>query len=121
MRPFLFIFLLAWLFNLFLPWWAALLPAAAIGAWLIQGAQQAFFTGFLAGGLAWFIQPLYIHIANKGVLSGRIADMLQIGSPWLLLAIMFLMGGLLIGSGTLFGFQLKKVLSRTQPRERQPS
>lgn len=121
MRPFLFIFLFTWFFNLFLPWWAALLPAIAIGAWLMQRTLQAFTTGLLAGGLAWFIQSLYIHIANQGVLSGRIADMLQLGSPWLLLVVMFLIGGVLIGTGTLFGFQLKKLLSRAESGERQPS
>jgi hypothetical protein len=119
MRFFAAIFFFTWFFNLFLPWWAALVPAVVFGAWLAESIRNALVTGFVAGGLAWFVQALYIHIANQGILSARIAEMLQVGNSWVLLFIMFVIGGLLIGSGTLFGHNLKVILRSTGNRTKE--
>lgn len=108
MRSFLLIFLTTWILNLFLGWWAILLPTILFGAWFMEKGSTAFLIGSTAGGLAWFIQALHIHIANEGILSSRIAEMLQVGSPWIILLITFLIGGILGGFGSLFGYQLKK-------------
>jgi hypothetical protein len=110
MRPFIAIFLFTWFLNLFLGWWAVLIPSIFFGAWLIERGFPALYIGLLAGGTAWFVQALYIHIANNGLLSTRIADMMQVGSPWIVLLITFFIGGMLGGLGTLFGFQLKNSL-----------
>lgn len=110
MRPFLGIFFLCWFFTLFLPWWAVLIPAVLLGAWLLEKSFYAFLIGFSAAGLAWFAQAFYIHIANDAILSTRIAETLSVGSPWILLLITFIIGGILGGSGTLLGVQVKHLL-----------
>lgn len=76
----------------------------------MNSGVSAFTTGMTAGGSAWFIQALYIHLANDAILSTRIAEMLQLGSPLFLLLFTFLIGGILAGLGTLFGYQLKDAL-----------
>lgn len=114
MRSFIAIFFSTWLLGLFLPWWSVLVPALVFGAWLFDRGLPAFLTGLSATGLAWFIQALYIHIANEAILSTRIADMIQVGSPWVLLLITFLIGGLLGGLGTLLGYQIKTTLDEMQ-------
>lgn len=114
MRPFIAILFFTWLVNLFLPWWSVLIPAILFGAWLFDKGTSAFVTGLFAAGLAWFGHSLYIHFANDAILSTRIADMMQVGSPWVILLLTFLIGGLLGGMGTLFGYQFKANLrSRT--------
>lgn len=110
MRAFFLIFLTTVFLNLFLGWWAVLIPSILLSAWLIEKGGVAFVIGFTAGGFAWFCHALYIHIANDGILSTRIAEMIQVGSPWTVLAITFLIGGLLGGFGSLFGYQFKKAL-----------
>ena len=110
MKAFSAILILTWFLNLFLPWWSALLPAIAIGAWLLDGTLKAFLTGLAGGGLAWLIQALYIHIANEGILAGRIAETIQVGSPVLVLLFTFLIGGLVGGAGALFGYTLRITL-----------
>ncbi len=110
MRSFIAIFFSTWLLGLFLPWWSVLLPALVFGAWLFNRGLTAFLTGLSAAGFAWFIHALYIHIANEAILSTRIADMIQLGSPWVLLLLTFLIGGLLGGLGTLLGYQIKTTL-----------
>lgn len=107
MRPLIAIFLLSWLFNLFLPWWSVLIPSILIGAWLLKSGLSAFITGLSGGGLAWFVQALYIHIANDGILAGRIAELFQVGSPAVVLILTFLTGGILSGFGALLGYQVR--------------
>lgn len=109
-RPFIAIFFFTWFLGLFLPWWSVVIPALFFGAWLFDRGLVAFFTGLGASGLAWFAQALYIHIANEAILSTRIAEMLQLGSPWVVLLLTFLMGGIPGGFATLLGYQIKSAL-----------
>jgi len=115
MRAFLVILFAVWFMNLFLPWWSALIPCILFGAWLTERARTAFTVGFTAGGLAWLIQAFYIHIANQGILTARVAEMLQVHLPIAVLAITFLTGALITGSATLFGNRLKTVLRPVNP------
>lgn len=110
MRPFLVLVFFTWFFNLFLGWWATIVPALLIGAWLFDRSQTALYIGFFAGGLAWLIQAFYVDMANDAILSTRIAEMMQVGSPWIVLLITFLVGGILTAVSALLGFQIKKVL-----------
>ncbi|PWN05615.1 hypothetical protein [Rhodohalobacter mucosus] len=115
MRPFSVILILTWFLNLFMPWWSALLPALAVGMWMLNSASKAFFTGLAAGGAAWLIQALYVHIANDGILTSRIADVMQIGSPILVLLLTFVIGGLVSGTGTLVGYQFRTIFRSASP------
>ena len=107
MKGFVLILFFSWLFTLFFPWWGVVIPTLIIGAWLLNGSITAFLIGFFGAGFAWFFQALYVHIANDGLLSSRIAEMMGVGSPWVVLLITFLVGALAGGMGALTGYQLK--------------
>lgn len=108
MKAFIFVLFFSWLFTLFLPWWGVFVPTIAVGLWLLNGSAAAFLTGFMGAGFAWFFQALYIHIANEGILSTRIAEMMGVGSPWVVLLITFVVGALAGGFGCLLGYLAKK-------------
>lgn len=110
MRAFLAILFFSWLFTLFLPWWGIVIPCLIFGAWFIESGGKAFLIGFVAGGLAWFLQALYIDIANESILSTRIAEMMGVGSHWIILLATFLIAALIGGFATLTGYFLKAVL-----------
>ena len=112
MKGFVLVLFFSWIFSLFLPWWGVLIPTLIIGAWLLSDAFTAFVTGFLGTGSAWLFQALYIHIANDGILSGRIAEMMGVGSPWIVLLITFIVGALAGGVGVLTGYLLKVNLKK---------
>jgi len=114
MRAFVTLFFFCWVITLFLPWWSLLVPAVIVGAWLFEQNLRAFVIGFAAAGLAWFVQALYIHIANDAILSTRMAETLGVGSPWALLLITFIVGGLPGAFGTLLGFRFKRLLQPTE-------
>ncbi|MDZ7721002.1 MAG: hypothetical protein U5K72_19435 [Balneolaceae bacterium] len=110
MRAFIAILFFSWLLTLFLPWWGIIIPGLIFGAWLLQGGLQAFLTGFLACGLAWFLQALYIDLANESILSTRIAEMMGVGSHWIILLATFSVAALTGGIATLSGYLVKAVL-----------
>ncbi|HBX67591.1 MAG TPA: hypothetical protein DEG32_16070, partial [Balneolaceae bacterium] len=87
----------AFILNLLLPWWGIVIPGLVFGYYFNEKGLTSFGLGFLALFLLWGGQALYIHIANDGILSTRIAEMLQVGSPLLVVLITGVLGGLLSG------------------------
>lgn len=110
MRAFIAILFFSWLITLFFPWWGIVIPGILFGAMFLKSGLNAFFIGFLATGLAWFLQALYIDIANESILSTRIAEMMGVGSHWIILLATFLIAALLGALATLVGYLLKSVL-----------
>ncbi len=98
----------AWLLSFVLPWWSLAFPALILGAILGTSGARSF--GYGALGIAgwWLIHTLYIHTANDGILTSRIADLFSLPYPWLLIVITVLIGGLAGGLATLTGYQLKR-------------
>lgn len=99
----LFILVLAFLLNLVLPWWSIALPGLVLGYYFQKPAWPSFGWGFLALFLLWAGQALYIHSANEGLLSTRIAEMLQMNSPYWVILITGVLGGLVSGMATMCG------------------
>lgn len=107
MKAFIAILFFSFLISLYLPWWALIIPAFIFGIWMLEREFQAFFIGFAAAGFAWFLHAAVIHFLNDAILSTRIAEMMGAGSPWVVLLITFLTGGILGGLGALTGMLLK--------------
>lgn len=101
----------AFLLNLFLPWWSIAIPGLVFGYWFNQKAIPSFGWGFLALFMLWGGQALYIHFANDGILSTRIAEMLSVGSPLLVVLITGIIGGLVSGLATVTGSLVKETPS----------
>lgn len=105
----MYILLLALLLQLFLPWWSVALAAAAIGAWLGQKGFQTFIAGFAGIGLLWLMASARIHVANDGVLSARIVEMMSLPNAFSLILITALCGALVGGLAALTGFYIRTV------------
>jgi len=96
--------LTAWLLSLVFPWWIVAIPGLVLGAQLGKSGTHAFGYGFLGIGGLWLLQALITHIANDGILTERIADLLSLPHSWLVILITVLIGGLTGGFTTLTGF-----------------
>jgi hypothetical protein len=96
------------LVNLVLPWWGIAITGFALGFQMKPSAGKAFGLGFIALFLLWSGQALYIHLANDGILSTRIAEMLGVGSPFLVILITGVIGGLVSGLAVLSGSLIKR-------------
>ncbi|MBO6792990.1 MAG: hypothetical protein JJ895_03695 [Balneolaceae bacterium] len=99
----LLILAVAFLLNLFLPWWCIAIPGLIFGYLFKEKAAISFVWGFVALFLLWGGQALYIHIANDGILSTRIAEMLGVGSPLIVVLITAVLGGAVSGLATMTG------------------
>lgn len=93
----------AYLVNLVLPWWGIAITGLVLGFQIKPKSGKAFGVGFLALFLLWGGQALYIHLVNDGILSSRIAEMLGVGSPILVILITGIIGGLVSGLAVLSG------------------
>lgn len=111
MRNFLILLISFWIVTLFLPWWTLFVPAVILGATLFNRTLSAFFIGFSSLFFAWFLQVLYIDIANESVLSSRISDMMGLGNGLAVMLLTGLIGGIIGGLGTLLGAQIRLILS----------
>jgi len=102
----------AYLVNLVLPWWGIAITGLVLGFQMKPKSGKAFGIGFLAVFLLWSGQALYIHLANDGILSTRIAEMLGVGSPFLVILITGVIGGLVSGLAVLSGTLIKSLFDK---------
>ena len=110
-----FVFILALLLSLLLPWWSVFIPGLILGAILGRSGSHAFGWGFAGIGLLWLIQTLYIEIENGGVLTARIAELFSLPAPFLIIIATFLVGGLIGGFTSLTGYYSQNFLLRSNP------
>ena len=89
-------------------WWFFAVVAFLVAALIHQKGFKAFFAGFLALFVLWFVLAFWMDLANEGVLSVKIASILPLdGSKWLLMIITAFVGGLVAGFAALSGSYLR--------------
>ena len=108
---FLFILLFSLLAQFFLPWWSIAVICFAMAFWKAHRGGQAFFSGFTAIAVTWLGAALFWHVVTDGILSTRVAAMFSLNSPWLLLAVTVLLGGIVGGLSALSGFLVRQALA----------
>lgn len=92
--------LLSFICGLFLPWWTIAVAAFVVSALIPQKPLPSFATGFLALFLLWGLLALYIDVANKNILSSKMADILYLhGSSVALILVTGFVGALVGGGG----------------------
>ncbi len=95
---------LAYVSELFLPWWSVAIAAGIIGYFIKSNAN--FFAGFLAIGLLWLLMALQIDNASPSHLAEKIAMIFTVTKP-ILMIITSLLGGIVGGLGALTGSLLR--------------
>lgn len=108
---FFLLILTSFLLNMILPWWSIAIPGLILGYQFHPDSGKAFSTGFLALFVLWSAQALYVHILNDGILATRIAEMLKVQYPWVVILITGLLGGLVSGLSTLTGSLISKAIA----------
>lgn len=107
---FLLIALLSLLLQLFLPWWIVAPVAFGLALWRGRSGWQAFGAGFGAVALVWLVSSAFIHLRTGGILTGKVAALLTLPSPLLLLVVTALIGGLVGGMAALSGYFSRNAL-----------
>ncbi|HEY0656107.1 MAG TPA: hypothetical protein VGD65_23390 [Chryseosolibacter sp.] len=99
----LFIVLLAFILELFLPWWSIAIAAFAGG--MIFNTRANFGAGFIAIALLWTIKALIIESNAAATLTDRVASIFMLNKP-LLFLVMAILGGLVGGFAAMTGAAL---------------
>ena len=100
------IIILAFLLELFLPWWSIALAALIAGFAVRSNAN--FLAGFLAIASLWFAKAWLIDSSAATPLAEKVAHIFTLPNKTLLFVVMALVGGLVGGFGALTGSFLKK-------------
>jgi hypothetical protein len=104
---FLIILVSTFLIQFVLPWWCIIFPAFFAGIILVSSNEEAFFSGFLAVSLIWWLYTIFLSILNNGILLDRLSVLFPVPG-WAMIVIGGLIGGLVAGLSALCGYQIRK-------------
>ncbi|MES3017384.1 MAG: hypothetical protein V4721_06375 [Bacteroidota bacterium] len=111
---FFIIVLLAFVFQLFLPWWIITPLAFGAAFWKGKTASHAFWSGFFAVFVLWIITGLFYSIPNGHILANRVGAMLGLPETsinWaIVLLISGILGGLAAGFCSLAGYYCREAM-----------
>ncbi len=111
MRLFISILLLAFLAQLFLPWWVIAPLCFALAAALGSTGGRAFGAGFAGIGLGWLLTAAWLNINSASILSHRVAQLLPLGGQgWVLVLVTAVLGGLVGGVAALAGCWMRQAV-----------
>ena len=109
--------LLGFFAHQFFPFWAIAAVAAVVGLlFRYENSASGFGAGFLAALLLWGGYAAWLDIANKGVLSGKMGEVFQLGGSYLVF-LTGILGGMLGGFGALTGALARKMFEQRAVRD----
>ena len=89
---------------LYLPWWLITVAGFVVAAVIPQKPILSFLSGFLGGFLLWAGMSWWLSAANEHLFAHKISLLIiKTDSPFLLIAVTGLIGGLAAGLGALTG------------------
>jgi hypothetical protein len=92
--------LLAYMLELFFPWWSVAIAAALGGLFLRSDAN--FWAGFCGIGVLWFSAALVLDISSSGQLADKVAAIMHINET-LLIIVTTLTGAVVGGMASFTG------------------
>lgn len=105
--------ILAFVFQLFMPWWSIFIAAFAVEFSLGAKRGKAFLTGFVGIFILWFVWTFVKDLQNASVLAPKVALVLPLqGNAILLMLVTALIGALVGGLGSATGSALKVALDK---------
>ncbi len=104
--------LLAYILQMFLPWWAIAISSFVVNAIIHTKAGSSFLAGFLGVFVLWFIAAWRIDAKTDSLLTQKMAELFFVNEPLLLILITAFIGGLVGGLAGLAGSTLKGATSR---------
>ncbi|HLF65398.1 MAG TPA: hypothetical protein VI603_16655 [Saprospiraceae bacterium] len=98
------------------PWWNCGIIAFIVGFALRLKTGPAFIAGFTSVALTWGILAGWIDAQNASLLSGKIGELFGGLSPFILVIITAIVGGLVGGFGATTGAQLANFVLRSKAK-----
>ncbi len=115
----LLIILIAFVFQLFMPFWIIAIVAFGLSIWKAHSAKHAFWSGFFAIFLLWSLTALVKSIPNQNILAAKIATVFSLPHWILLLLVTCLIGALIGGFSAMAGYFVKQAAGRSATNNQQ--
>jgi hypothetical protein len=107
---------LAYLLELYLPWWSVVAAAFFVAFWIPSKGITAFLAGLLGVGLLWMIYAWLIDTESASLLSERMAGIFSLNNSALMIIITGLAGGLVGGFAAMSGSQFRRIFIKETPK-----
>jgi hypothetical protein len=109
---FICIIILAFVMELFFPWWS-IAVAAALGGFAVK-SKANFLAGFLALAVLWLAKALVIDSQAAAPLADQVVKILMVNSKVVVFLATALVGGLVGGFAAMTGSMLRKEKKRAR-------
>jgi hypothetical protein len=96
--------------QMYLPWYAALIPPLIAGLAFQLPAARQLLLGFLTTAMVWALYATVKNQLNQGILASKITGLMPFEQPFLLIGIAALIAGISGLLGAWSGIRLKTVL-----------
>lgn len=102
--------IVAYVLQLFLPWWVIILAAILVAAVLKNTAWVSFIAGFVGIALLWGVLSYYSDHSNASIMSERVSAVFSLSSGTMLIFVSTIIGGVCGGLGSLTGTFLRDLI-----------
>ena len=102
--------LACFLSELIFPWWTAAVSTFVVTAVYPNSGFRSFLAGFLGVGLMWLFTAIYFSISTDYILTEKVADLMQMGRPGVLIVVTAFIGAIIGGMAGMTGSQLHRLL-----------
>ena len=89
--------------GLFLPWWTIAVVAFVVTSLIPQNPLRSFLSGFTALFLLWGALSWFISSNNEHLMASKVALILKMGNPIIMIVATSLIGALVAGFAALAG------------------
>ncbi len=101
--------LVAYLGELFFPWWIVMTIAFIMGYLIPKKAAQAFLVGFMAIFLLWLIFALLTNLQQGPLMAERIGSLFGIPNAFLMAIVSAFVGAISAGISAISGYYFKQL------------
>ncbi|WP_420577911.1 hypothetical protein [Ekhidna sp.] len=107
---------LTYFLSPFFTWWTAMVVAFLVCYISPSSGLNAFVAGFLGVGLIWMGHAWNIDVLNESAFSLKVAEIMQVSDPILLVFATGLIGGLAGGFASLSGTSFRSLFIKPKQR-----
>lgn len=95
-------------------WWIGMATSFVVCFSLPSSGLNAFIAGFLGVGLVWLGHAWNLDVLNQSSFSSKIAQIMQVGEPLILVLITGAIGGISGGFSAMTGTSFRKLFAKKQ-------
>jgi len=96
-------------------WWWVIAVPLLFGVIRARSGWEGFMTGAISAGVVWLCGCLAAYQLGGEIVAGRVAKLLMVGEPWILVAATSLLGMITAGVACATGYHLRTAFRRPGP------